>query len=104
MVVRARAVKAQLSDVEGLEFKLEEKQRDIQELKMALRRKAEELSEGGVKVGLLEKRVETADAECSRKVEEERAEASRIRAAMVEEKRWVRWGGVGCGWRERTCL
>ena len=38
-MVRARAVKAELSDVEGLGFKLEERQKDIMELKKALKMK-----------------------------------------------------------------
>ena len=39
MVVRAQAVKAELSDVEGLGFKLEERQKDILELKKTLKMK-----------------------------------------------------------------
>lgn len=37
--VRARAVKSELSDVEGLGFKLEERQKDILELKRILKLK-----------------------------------------------------------------
>ena len=37
--VRARAVKSELSDVEGLGFKLEERQKDILELKRSLKMK-----------------------------------------------------------------
>ena len=37
--VRARAVKSELSDVEGLGFKLEERQKDILELKRTLKLK-----------------------------------------------------------------
>ncbi len=39
MVVRAKAVKDELSDVEGLGFKLEERQQDILELKRTFRLK-----------------------------------------------------------------
>ena len=39
MVVRAKLVKAELSDVEGLGFKVEERQQDILELKKTLRMK-----------------------------------------------------------------
>ncbi len=38
-VVKAKAVKAELSDVEGLGFKLVERRKDIMELKKALKRK-----------------------------------------------------------------
>lgn len=37
--VRARAVKSELSDMEGLGFKLEERQKDILELKRSLKLK-----------------------------------------------------------------
>lgn len=37
--MRARAVKSELSDVEGLGFKLEERQKDILELKRTLKMK-----------------------------------------------------------------
>ncbi len=39
-MLRARAVKAELSDIEGLGFKLEERQKSIMELKKALKMKA----------------------------------------------------------------
>ena len=39
--VRARAVKSELSDVEGLGFKLEERQKDILELKRSLKMKVQ---------------------------------------------------------------
>ena len=39
MVVRARSVKAELSDVEGLAYKLEERQQNILELKKSLKMK-----------------------------------------------------------------
>ena len=38
--MRARAVKAELSDIEGLGFKLEERQKSIMELKKVLKMKA----------------------------------------------------------------
>ena len=40
---RARAVKSELSDVEGLGFKLEERQKDILELKRTLKLKASQM-------------------------------------------------------------
>ena len=132
MEVRAQAVKAELSDVEGLGFKLEERQKDILELKKTLKMKvlgttdnlipspsdlllgeygneagacslqnmrwvmiefhlpliqAQELSESNVKIGLLEKKVESADAECTKKVEAERKEVERFKEAFDEQER-----------------
>ena len=42
VVVRGRAVKAELSDVEGLGFKLEERQKDILELKKTIKMKVKQ--------------------------------------------------------------
>ena len=51
---------------------------------------AQELSEAGVKIGLLEKKVESADAETARQVAKEREETERIRDIMEEQERWVK--------------
>lgn len=47
------------------------------------------MSEGSVKIGLLEKKVESADAECEKKVKAEREEVQRFRQAMDEQERWA---------------
>ncbi|XP_064382819.1 dynactin subunit 1-like isoform X2 [Halichondria panicea] len=86
-VVKAKAVKAELSDVEGLGFKLVERRKDIMELKKALKRKGQELSEAGVKIGLLEKKVKSADGKCDKQVGVEREEQDRLRRVMDEQKR-----------------
>jgi dynactin 1 len=79
---RADMVKAELSDTEGLGFKLEERQRDIMQLKTALKMKAEELSESGVKVMRLGKKVAGAEEDCARKVTLEREETDKFREAL----------------------
>jgi len=48
---------------------------------------AQELSESNVKIGLLEKKVESADAECTKKVEAERKEVERFKEAFDEQER-----------------
>ena len=45
------------------------------------------MSEAGVKVGLLEKKVESADAECARQVAKEKEETERIKNIMEEQER-----------------
>ena len=60
---RAQIVKAELSDTEGLKYKLEEKGKEIVELKKAFKLKGQEVGEINTKVDLLEKKLETADAE-----------------------------------------
>ena len=61
--VRAQAAKAELSDNEGLKYKIEEKNNEISELKKTIKIKAQEVEEVKVKVGLLEKKLEDADIE-----------------------------------------
>lgn len=61
--VRAQAVKAELSDTEGLKYKIEEKNNEIIELKKNIKMKSQEVGEVNVKVGLLEKKLEIADTE-----------------------------------------
>ena len=43
---------------------------------------AQELSEANVKIGLLEKKVESADAECAKMVQAERDEVERFKNAF----------------------
>lgn len=50
----------------------------------------QELSEAGVKIGLLDKKVESADAECARQVAKEKEETQRIKDIMEEQERSVR--------------
>ncbi len=42
-----------------------------------------------MKIGLLEKKVESADGECDKKVGVEREEQDRLRRVMDEQERWV---------------
>ena len=42
-----------------------------------------------MKIGLLEKKVESADMECAKKVEGEREEVQRFRQAIDEQERWA---------------
>ena len=43
-----------------------------------------------MKIGMLEKKVESADAETARQVAREREETERIRDIMEEQERWVK--------------
>ena len=47
------------------------------------------MSEAGVKIGLLDKKVESADAECARQVAKEKEETQRIKDIMEEQERSV---------------
>ena len=61
--VHTQADKAGFSDIEGLKYKIEEKNNEIIELKKSIEIKAQEVEQINVKVGLLEKKLEIADTE-----------------------------------------
>ena len=63
LVTRAQIVKGELSDTEGLKYKIEEKGKETLELKKTIKLKGQEMGEVNVKVDLLEKKLEMADAE-----------------------------------------
>ena len=58
-------VKDELSDTEGLRYKIEEKNEEIKELKKNLKLKLQEIGEINTKVALLEKKLEQGGAEVS---------------------------------------
>lgn len=62
-MLRSQAVKAELSDTEGLKYKIEEKNNEILELKKNIKLKSQEIGEINTKVNLLEKKLEQADSE-----------------------------------------
>ena len=80
-MLRAAAVKAELSDTERLRYKMDEKNHDIVELKKTVKLRyayiclmnvpvsmvaslqAQQLSEAAVKIGLLQKKVENPGSE-----------------------------------------
>jgi dynactin 1 len=68
--VRAGVVKGRLCDTEGLGLKLQQKETDILELKKTIKMKANELSEMGVKVSVLEQKLENADKESDQRSDE----------------------------------
>ena len=60
-------MRGRLCDVEGLGAKLQQKETDILELKKTIKMKANELSEMGVKVSVMEQKLENAGKEVSPK-------------------------------------
>jgi dynactin 1 len=88
LVARSLTVKAELSDTENLKYRVEEKNEEILELKKNLKLKVVEIGEINTKVELLGKKLELADEECVRKVEEQKLETERVKTVMdqMEEK------------------
>uniref|UniRef100_A0A8C5BHX5 Dynactin subunit 1 n=1 Tax=Gadus morhua TaxID=8049 RepID=A0A8C5BHX5_GADMO len=66
---RAAAVRAEMTDAEGLGVKLEDRETIIKELKKSLKIKGEELSEASVRLSLLEKKLDTSTRDADERVE-----------------------------------
>ncbi|XP_055074245.2 dynactin subunit 1a isoform X3 [Misgurnus anguillicaudatus] len=67
--IRAAAVRAEMTDAEGLGNKLEDRETVIKELKKSLKIKGEELSEANVRLSLLEKKLDTSTKDADERVE-----------------------------------
>ncbi|KAM9400935.1 dynactin subunit 1-like isoform 9-T9 [Salvelinus alpinus] len=66
---RAAALRAEITDAEGLGVKLEDRDTVIKELKKLLKIKGEELSEAHVRLSLLEKKLDTSTKDADERVE-----------------------------------
>ncbi|KAJ7422247.1 dynactin subunit 1-like isoform X3 [Pitangus sulphuratus] len=67
--LRAAALRAEITDAEGLGLKLEDRETVIKELKKSLKIKGEELSEANVRLSLLEKKLDSASKDADDRVE-----------------------------------
>ncbi|XP_030046809.1 dynactin subunit 1 [Microcaecilia unicolor] len=66
---RAAALRAEITDAEGIGLKLEDRETVIKELKKSLKIKGEELSEANVRLSLLEKKLDSASKDADDRVE-----------------------------------
>ncbi|XP_068573694.1 dynactin subunit 1 isoform X11 [Cebidichthys violaceus] len=67
--LRAAALRAEITDAEGLGLKLEDRETVIKELKKSLKIKGEELSEASVRLSLLEKKLDSSSKDADERVE-----------------------------------
>ncbi|KAG7461595.1 hypothetical protein MATL_G00192780 [Megalops atlanticus] len=67
--LRAAALRAEMTDAEGLGLKLEDREMDIRELKKGLKMKLLALGEANVRLSLLEKKLDTASKDADERVE-----------------------------------
>uniref|UniRef100_A0A8C6TGZ0 Dynactin subunit 1 n=1 Tax=Neogobius melanostomus TaxID=47308 RepID=A0A8C6TGZ0_9GOBI len=67
--LRATALRAEITDAEGLGMKLEDRETVIKELKKSLKIKGEELSEASVRLSLLEKKLDSSSKDADERVE-----------------------------------
>nr|XP_005906780.1 PREDICTED: dynactin subunit 1 isoform X2 [Bos mutus] len=87
--LRAAALRAEITDAEGLGLKLEDRETVIKELKKSLKIKGEELSEANVRLSLLEKKLDSAakDAdECIEKKVQTRLEETQTLLRKKEKE------------------
>ncbi|KAL4231416.1 Dynactin subunit 1 [Mactra antiquata] len=68
--LRAAAVKAEIADIEAMKIRIEGKEEQILDLRRQLKLKQEELSEQQVRIGLVEKKLETASKDANDKVDD----------------------------------
>ncbi|XP_034015757.1 dynactin subunit 1 isoform X3 [Thalassophryne amazonica] len=66
---RAAALRAEITDAEGLGLKLEDRETVIKELKKSLKIKGEELSEANIRLSLLEKKLDSSSKDADERVE-----------------------------------
>ncbi|XP_077419463.1 dynactin subunit 1 isoform X3 [Vanacampus margaritifer] len=67
--LRAAALRAEMTDAEGLGMKLDDRETVIKELKKSLKIKGEELSEANVRLSLLEKKLDSSSKDADERVE-----------------------------------
>ncbi|KAJ8407635.1 hypothetical protein AAFF_G00274920 [Aldrovandia affinis] len=67
--LRAAALRAEITDAEGMGLKLEDRETVIKELKKSLKIKGEELSEANVRLSLLEKKLDSSSKDADERVE-----------------------------------
>ncbi|XP_039641148.1 dynactin subunit 1 isoform X2 [Perca fluviatilis] len=67
--LRGAALRAEITDAEGLGLKLEDRETVIKELKKSLKIKGEELSEASVRLSLLEKKLDSSSKDADERVE-----------------------------------
>ncbi|XP_061100290.1 dynactin subunit 1 isoform X2 [Conger conger] len=67
--LRAAALRAEITDAEGLGLKLEDRETVIKEVKKSLKIKGEELSEANVRLSLLEKKLDSSSKDADERVE-----------------------------------
>ncbi|KAK7904117.1 hypothetical protein WMY93_016724 [Mugilogobius chulae] len=66
---QSAALRAEITDAEGLGMKLEDRETVIKELKKSLKIKGEELSEASVRLSLLEKKLDSSSKDADERVE-----------------------------------
>lgn len=84
---RATALRAEITDAEGLGHKLEDRETVIKELKKSLKIKGEELSEANVRLSLLEKKLDTSTKDADERVEKIQTKLDETNALLKKKEK-----------------
>lgn len=87
MEQRAAALRAEITDAEGLGLKLEDRETVIKELKKSLKIKGEELSEANVRLSLLEKKLDSASRDADDRVEKIQTKLEETQALLKKKEK-----------------
>ncbi|XP_060103211.1 dynactin subunit 1 [Heteronotia binoei] len=85
--LRAAALRAEITDAEGLGLRLEDRETVIKELKKSLKIKGEELSEANVRLSLLEKKLDSASKDADDRVEKIQARLNETQALLKKKEK-----------------
>ncbi|XP_011939721.1 PREDICTED: dynactin subunit 1 isoform X7 [Cercocebus atys] len=85
--LRAAALRAEITDAEGLGLKLEDRETVIKELKKSLKIKGEELSEANVRLSLLEKKLDSAAKDADERIEKVQTRLEETQALLRKKEK-----------------
>ncbi|XP_056659583.1 dynactin subunit 1 isoform X7 [Monodelphis domestica] len=85
--LRAAALRAEITDAEGLGLKLEDRETVIKELKKSLKIKGEELSEASVRLSLLEKKLDSAAKDADERTEKVQSRLEETQALLKKKEK-----------------
>uniref|UniRef100_A0A4W5R733 Dynactin subunit 1 n=1 Tax=Hucho hucho TaxID=62062 RepID=A0A4W5R733_9TELE len=86
--LRATALRAEITDAEGLGMKLEDRETVIKELKKSLKIKGEELSEASVRLSLLEKKLDSSSRDADERVEKIQTQLDETQTLLKKKENW----------------
>uniref|UniRef100_A0A3P9IYP1 Dynactin subunit 1 n=1 Tax=Oryzias latipes TaxID=8090 RepID=A0A3P9IYP1_ORYLA len=85
--LQAAALRAEITDAEGLGLKLEDRETAIKELKKSLKIKGEELSEASVRLSLLEKKLDSSSKDADERVEKIQTRLDETQALLKKKEK-----------------
>ncbi|MGH0137008.1 UNVERIFIED_CONTAM: hypothetical protein FKN15_061972 [Acipenser sinensis] len=85
--LRAAALRAEITDAEGLGLKLEDRETVIKELKKSLKIKGEELSEASIRLSLLEKKLDSSSKDADERVEKIQTRLDETQALLKKKEK-----------------